>query len=299
MLFNVLSAHPELWSLYRESASIIERHFPVAMTAGSSDLVEYPDVDDDIAAAIAQSFAEAVGNMGSGHLLLTNGVSSFLRTPFGRRLMKVPVISDLRLSMIYSRIKRHPNRQEIRIVEKTPENSFRVQLLRQVFPDALFLFITRNPRSSIASIHAGWTESTEFRRFRFPADFGLTNYDSRWWCFGLVPKWESLNGSGVMEVCARQWVLYNEYCRRDLPTEDGRTLKVSYEDMVTDGAEVLRKIAKWADLDPSPFNRFGHSLPVVNTFTSPQATKWRRFEVEINKIEPLICDEARILGYEL
>jgi Sulfotransferase family len=229
MLFNVLSGHPDLWSLYRESGAVIERQFPVTMTPGCSDVVEADQVDDTAAEAIRQSFLDSVGNMGSRHFALSNAASTFLRTPLGRRVMNVPGISKLRLAPIFSRARHHAKVDTIRMVEKTPENSFRVQLIRRVFPDAMFVYITRDPRPSIASIYTGWTKSTEFRRFRFPPDFELNEYDAGWWSFGLLPGWEKLNGSTVMEVCARQWLLYNQYCRRDLELGNiARTLEVSY-----------------------------------------------------------------------
>lgn len=299
MLFNALSSHPDLWSLYRESDGIIERYFPVTMEPGASDVVEADDVSEEAAAAIRRDFVDLVGNMGSGHLVLSKGASAFLRTPIGRRAMKIPGISRLRLATIYSRARRQPKQNEIRMVEKTPENSFRVQLLKKAFPDAQFVYIVRDPRQSIASIYTGWTKSTEFRRFRFPESFHLRDHESGWWSFGLVPGWEDLNGATVMEVCAQQWVLYNRHCRRDLPPDGERTLQISYEDMVTDAPTVLRRIAEWSDLDPQPFERFDHSLPVVNTFSRPQKSKWLRLESELGSIAPLVREEAAALGYEL
>lgn len=299
MLFNAMSSHPALWSLYRESGPLIERYFPVSMTPGSSDVVEAADVDDQVASDLRRAFLQSVGNMGSSHLLISGGVSAFLRTPLGRRVMAIPGISRLRLATIFSRFRSARRMHEVRIVEKTPENCFRVQLLKRVFPDALFIYIVRDPRQSISSIHTGWVKSTEFRRFQFPATFDLRNFEARWWSFGLLPEWQRLNGASVMEVCARQWVLYNQYCRRDLPLSDtDRTLKVSYEEMVAHAPEVLHRVAEWADLDPAPFKRFSRSLPIVNTFTNPRDNKWRSLESELADVVTVVGEEAAQLGYE-
>jgi hypothetical protein len=299
MLFNAMSSHPALWSLYRESGSLIERFFPVAMISGSSDVVEGADVDDQVASDLRRVFVQSVGNMGSSHLLISGGVSAFLRTPLGRRAMTIPGISQLRLATIFSRARSTRKFGEIRIVEKTPENCFRVQLLERLFPDALFIYIVRDPRQSISSIHTGWVQSTEFRRFQFPPTFELRDFEARWWSFGLLPDWQQLNGASVMEVCARQWVLYNQYCRRDLPLGDtARTLKVTYEDMVADAPEVLQRVAEWADLDPAPFKRFTRSLPVVNTFSNPHGDKWRSLESELANVVTVVGEEAAQLGYD-
>lgn len=299
MLFNTLSGHPDLWSLYRESGALIENYFPVAMEPGASDVVTARDLNDEIVASLRHRYAESVGNMGSGHLALSSKASAFLRTRAGRWMMQIPVVSEFRLGALYSRVGRQHKPDAVRIVEKTPENCFRVQLLDRVFPDALFVFITRDPRQAIASIYRGWSQSREFRRFRFPAWFRLSDYEPKWWSFGLVPGWEQLNGGTLMEVCAKQWLLYNQHCRRDLPTDPTRVLIVTYEDAVVRPASALQKVAEWADLDPSPFERFERSLPVVNTYTDPRAEKWRNLEGQIRTVEPLIRDEARALGYQI
>jgi len=299
MLFNVLSGHPDLWSLYRESDLIIEKFFPVHMRPGCSDVVMGSQVSDECAQQIVDAFVASVGNMGSHHIAVSSAMSSFLRTATGRRLMQLPGISNLRLSMVFSRMGRQKDKTGITIVEKTPENCFRVPMLERVFPDGRYIFITRDPRQSIASIYTGWTQSEEFRRFNFPEDFSINGYDGSSWCFGLIPGWEALNGSELIEVCARQWVSYNHTCRASLPLNSPRCLTVSYEDLVKTPGEVMDTIAEWSGLDRAPFEKFRDSLPVVNTFTRPQDEKWRRLEAQINSVEPLIRDEASTLGYEL
>ena len=46
MIYQALSTHPDLWSLYRESQAVIGTYFPAEMTPGSSVLVRGDDVDD-------------------------------------------------------------------------------------------------------------------------------------------------------------------------------------------------------------------------------------------------------------
>jgi hypothetical protein len=183
------------------------------------------------------------------------------------------------------------------MVEKTPDNCFRIQMLLKVFPDARFVYVVRDPRGSIASIHKGWTEESRFQRFELPPDFTIKGYSGKSWCFGLPPGWESLDGSTVMEICAHQWRLYNEYCHRDFPADEQRVLQVRYEEMASDPGPVLRKLARWADLDPAPLERYGDKLPVVNTWSKPSSDKWRRVEEEIEEVLPLVAAESERLGY--
>lgn len=299
VLFNALSSHPDLWSLYAESGSIIDGHAPRAMARGVSDVVAVGDIPEETVVALRRAFGQAVGNAGTGQVALSRIVSQLLRTPAGRVATQVPFVSRLRLSMVYRRTGRQAGPSEVRMVEKTPLNCLRVPLMERLFPDARFVYLTRHPRPAVASIYTGWTQSAEFRRFPFPPWFALDDYAARWWCFGLLPGWEALNGSPLMEVCAHQWVVYNQYCRRDIPGDHRRAMRVTYEDLVTDPGAVLSAIARWADLDPAPFGRFSRSLPVTNTRTNPSDAKWRLLKPRIDAIDALVQEEAAALGYEL
>ena len=284
MLFQALSTHPELWSLYRESQGILNRHFPTAMVPGTSVLVTADEVDDARAAAIDQEFFDAVGNAEASLTLFGRGVP-------------VPLIARVRLSALLARLGKDQKVPPIRMVEKTPDNCFRIQMLLRVFPDAQFVHVVRDPRGSIASIHRGWTEESRFQRFPLPPGFAIEDYAGSSWCFGLPPGWEELDGSTVMEICAHQWRLYNEYCERDLPRDDSRVLQVRYEEMASDPGPVLRQVAAFADLDPQPLERYSEKLPVVNTWTKPSSDKWRRVETQIAQVLPLVAVESERLGY--
>lgn len=282
MIFQALSTHPDLWSLYRESQPILSRFFPVEMVPGSSALVRAEDVDDATAKAVEREFFDAVGN------------AEAVLGGLGRM---VPLIARVRLSKVLTKLGSHRKVPPIRIVEKTPDNCFRIQGLLRVFPDAQFLYVVRDPRGSIASIYRGWTQEARFQRYQLPPGFTIKEYDGGGWCFGLPPGWEDLDGCTVMEICAQQWRLYNEYCRRDLPSDPDRVLQVRYEALAGNPGPVLDQVAEWAGLDPGPIKRYSDKLPVVNTWTKPNSDKWRRIETELNDVLPLVSSEADRLGY--
>lgn len=284
MLFQALSAHPDLWSLYRESQVILDPHFPVAMVPGGSAFVSAESVSDATAGALEREFFDTVGNLeGAQHAIA--------------RLL--PLIMRNRLSERLRRVGRQRKRPPIRIVEKTPDNCFRIQMLLRVFPDAQYVFVVRDPRGSIASVFHGWRDESRFRRYPMPSGYSLEDYQGTDWCFGLIPEWEALNGSRLIEVCARQWVSYNEYCLRDLPKGSDRVLQVRYEELSVNPGPVLEDLARWADLDPAPLRRFKEKLPVVNTWSRPSEDKWRWAADELATVTPTILPMARQLGYEL
>jgi hypothetical protein len=252
------------------------------MVPGSSALVRAEDVDQATAKAIEREFFDEVGNAEA----VLGGV--------GRG---VPLIARVRLSKVLTRLGGHRKVAPIRIVEKTPDNCFRIQMLQRIFPDAQFIYVVRDPRGSIASIHRGWTQESRFQRFDLPPGFTINGYDGKGWCFGLPPGWEALDGCTVMEICAHQWRLYNEYCRRDLPTDPRSMLLVRYEALADNPGPVLKEVADWADLDPAPLMRYSEKLPVVNTWSKPSSDKWRRVEDELTEVLPLVAAESERLGY--
>ncbi len=183
------------------------------------------------------------------------------------------------------------------MVEKTPDNCFRIQMLLRVFPDAQFVYVVRDPRGSIASMYRGWTEEARFQRFELPPGFAIADYPGTHWCFGLIPGWEELEGATVMEICAHQWRLYNDYCGRDLPggSRPGahRPLR-GHGRRPGPGAGPTGRVGAPRS---GPLDRYSRKLPVVNTWTMPSADKWRKVERELSGVLPLVATESRRLGY--
>lgn len=284
MLFQALSAHPDLWSLYRESQPILDAHFPVVIEPGRSAYVSSSDVSNESAEQLEREFFDAVGNVEGGQQTLARFLPLIVRNRFSESLR---------------RMGRQRKRPPIRIVEKTPDNCFRIQMLLRVFPDARFVFVVRDPRGSIASVLHGWRDESRFRRYPLPAGYSLEGYQGTDWCFGLIPGWEELNGSRLIDVCARQWVSYNEYCLRDLPRSEDRILRVRYEELSANPGPVLDGLALWAELDPAPLRRFKEKLPVVNTWSRPSEDKWRWAADELATVTNAIVPMARQLGYDV
>jgi hypothetical protein len=283
MVFQALSAHPDLWSLYSESQAIVNPYYGVELAPGKSSFVGRDEVDDTTAIAIERDFFNSVGNLEGG----PQWISKML-----------PLIVRTRVSGTLRKLGQQKKVAPIRIVEKTPGNCYRIQLLDKVFPDAQFVFVVRDPRGSIASIYHGWREEPRFQAIDLPQGFTIPDYQGKW-CFGVPPEWPELNGRPLVEICAYQWVSYNEHCLRDLPEDPSRLMTVRYEELSSRPGPILRAIADWADLDHAPLRRFDEKLPVVNTWTKPSEDKWRRYEAEILSVTEQIAPMSQRLGYDL
>jgi hypothetical protein len=282
MLFQALSTHPELWSLYRESQEVIDKSMATALEARDSDELRPEDLRPGDAQALSRAFFDRVGNPEA-----VGAVSS-----------KLPLILRARLNKVLTWGQGGSKPAALRIIEKNPQNSFRLQVLERVFPDARFLFVTRDPAANLASLYRGWSEP-RFRTYRLPGSFAVADHRTRHWHFGRPPGWREMNGRSLIEICAFQWRAYNEACLRDTPGLIAPVLRVRYEELCRRPGEVLSEIATWAELDPRPLVRFAGGLPVVNTWSRPHADKWRSLAPQIHRVISDIEDVATRLGYPL
>lgn len=283
-LFGALSAHPDLWSRYRESNRILEGPFDPRVTGASSNALTEADLDDGSRDLLLRRFFQSVGN-----------------------LEKLPILRSLplrgrgrrRVSEAIAFITRPFKHPPIRIVEKSPKNTLRVRFMRELFPDARFLHLVRDPRGNIASLYRAWQTPERYKTYPLPPGFRIAGYPGDRWSFVLQPGWERLEGRTVVEICADQWRACNEACLRDLAEVDVAAVRrVRYEDLVAQPHETLQGIATWADLDPAPLDRFRAGLPVIQSTTKPDPEKWRALGEEIGSVMAQIQDVASALGYD-
>ena len=96
---------------------------------------------------------------------------------------------------------------EARFVEKTPENAFRVPYLLDLFPDAHFVAVWRNPCDVINSLIKGWRQPDgRFRSYFVPDELAIPGYaPTRQWCFALIEGWRDLRTSPIPEIAFAQW----------------------------------------------------------------------------------------------
>lgn len=284
LLLAALSSHPELWSLYKESNPILEGPFRPDLLQRDSNVLSAADLDAGMRRQLMKTFFESAGNLeslpfarfiplrGRGRQWYTSGIS-LLTKPF----------------------KRPP----IRLVEKSPKNTLRIPFVEELFPDARFVHLVREPRANIASLYGGWQDPTHHNVYPLPDGFRIQGYEGRHWCFVLEPGWRSLEGARLVDVCADQWRSCNDNSVRDLrhlPTD--RVIRVKHEDLLKDPVACLKRIAAWAGLDPRPFDRFSKGLPVIQPSTRPNQDARSRVDSEIDSVLPALATLREELGYE-
>lgn len=172
-----------------------------------------------------------------------------------------------------------PAQGRIRLLEKTPKNALRIPFLDRVFPNAVFVYLYRDPRQVLASMMEAW-ESGGFRTYpQLPGWTGLT------WSLLLTPGWRDLIGRPLPEVVGAQWETATRILLDDLERlAPARWCVARYEDLIADPGNEIARVCALIDFDWD--RSLPDDLPLArHTVSAPHAEKWRRREREI---EPLL-----------
>lgn len=266
---NCLALHSDLWHLAGESHEILEGPFDPVTGGYESNRVEASEVGDDLAQDLRGAFARRAINLNVG---TTDGPVRALRgNSLSRRVIDKVTTRWVGAASVRSRPR------EIRFLEKTPKNMLRVPMLARIFPDALYVHLTRNAPGNIDSLIEGWRAADHFgpvTRQRFARSgypiarqLALQDYTSKWWKFALVPGWRDLRGKSLADVAAWQYFQCNRIALDDLASIDpARVRRVRHEDFVHAPVNTIRDLFEWAELDPSPIaERYAADSPPVNS----------------------------------
>jgi hypothetical protein len=139
----------------------------------------------------------------------------------------------------------------------------RVRFLHEVFPQAFFIEVTRDPRATASSLLEvpfwdGWRGPPSWRRGPLPDDLATIWRQER----------ESFVALAAIECVIVQRAV--DECRSTLPS--GQFHRVSYSDLCTETVEVFRKATAFCSLDWSA--RFEKSIR-RKRFVD-QSDKWRK-----------------------
>ena len=245
MLFEALAQSPDLATIGDESHHLIEGidGLSPAVRDWSSNRLLAEDADQATARALARRFAE--------------------RARYRDGSLPDPA-------------------RPFRLLEKTPKNALRVPFLAEVFGNAKFVYLYRDPRQTLSSMLDAW------RSGRFRTYPGLPDWPGPPWSLLLTPGWRDWRGLELAGIVARQWMTTVEILIGDLqrlPPE--RWCVASYDRLVADADGEIRRLCRFLgvrwdrDVDGSlPLSRY--------TLTPPDPEKWRRNAAELESILPLV-----------
>jgi len=188
------------------------------------------------------------------------------------------VVAELRerfRGAMFDRQGRAPSGTHVRLLEKTPKNALRIPFLANVFPDAMFVYLYRDPRQVLASMMEAW-ESGGFRTYpNLPGWSGLP------WSLLLVPGWRELVGKPLPEIVAAQWETTTRILLDDLESlVPERWCVARYDALVDDPNREIARVC--AAVGFGWDQTLDARLPLANhTVSAPRADKWRQREADI------------------
>jgi Sulfotransferase family/Aspartyl/Asparaginyl beta-hydroxylase len=173
----------------------------------------------------------------------------------------------------------------VRLLEKTPKNALRVPFLLEVFPDAQFVFLQREPRTNLSSMMQAWRANGWVTYRQLPGWPGA-------WSLLLPPGYERLQGKPLEEIVAFQWRIANETILDDLESVPrDRWTSVRYEDLVADPRAAIEKLLAFTGLamDARLADYLAKPLPPSrHTQSAPDPEKWQQNEKEIERVMPQV-----------
>ena len=187
-----------------------------------------------------------------------------------------------------------------RLLEKTPKNALRVSFLEKIFPDALYIYLYRNPRENISSIIDGWHSKRFVMYPNLPGREGKPM-----WSYLLPDGWENYHNSSIAEIAAFQWQQSNETIVNELSKMNSdRWLAISYQQLIEETHVTLTRLGKFCQLQKADefVEKNPQALSISRyTLTKPEVNKWHKnahlisglipeLESSVSKIQTLTGD---------
>lgn len=172
---------------------------------------------------------------------------------------------------------------DVRFLEKTPKNTLRIPFIEKIFPDALYIYLYRNPRENIGSIIDAWKAGTWITYPRLPGW-------NKPWSLLLPPGWQHMRGKDLHEIAAFQWNSANRFILEDLSEiPPHRWIMVNYADLIAKPSDVIEGLCSFCNVefDDDVKYRISGSLPLsCYTLDPPAPDKWRKYDKIITAVLP-------------
>ena len=255
LLFETLSKSTDFWTIGGESHRVFEsiKRFSPLTAFCDSNALTADDATPEIVEHIRRLFFQQ------------------LRDTSGRAIQNMP----------------NPMNVFPRMLEKTPKNALRASLINEIFPDALFIYLYRNPRENISSMMDAW-ESGRF--VTYPSLQGR----NRPWSLLLPPDWQSYHDASLEQITAFQWRAANNGILNELNKLDSdRWIAVSHGQQVHSASVTVQRICDFCDVSADAIlESLTKGKPKLSryTVTPPAEGKWRKRSVALGRIMPDLKD---------
>jgi sulfotransferase family protein len=132
----------------------------------------------------------------------------------------------------------------VRALQMAHENTLRVPFLAGAFPDSVFVYVHRDARQNVNSIHEAWQLPQEAE---IPF---LPGWRRGGWRFILPEGWHDYGESSLIDIAAFQWSASNGRALDDLEFLDrNRWINVDYSELVASARSVVDRVFDLAGLE--------------------------------------------------
>jgi uncharacterized protein (TIGR03032 family) len=132
----------------------------------------------------------------------------------------------------------------IRWADAAPRNALRVPFLHAIAPDAIFVFIYRQPRESLPAMLEAWRSG---RWVSYPE---LPDWPGLPWSLPLVPDWRELADMELSQIVTEQWLRIAGTLLDDLEAlPPGSWCVTDFSTLRNDPAREVERICEFVGLD--------------------------------------------------
>ena len=197
--------------------------------------------------------------------------------------------------------------QKNRFVDKNNQNSLSIPFLNRLFPDAVFVYVKRNPGDNINSLIEGWKKTDLFGTWSkdLPQKVSIENGTYRRWCFFLPEGWQQYTESKIEEVCAFQYRSVNYAILKDLSEiPESRQVHIKYENILQNPVGTFQAAFEKTGLAfDSEMQHHCNSVlsNPYNAFFEIKIDKWKSgiHAERVENVLDTVSDVAKKLGYSV
>lgn len=189
-------------------------------------------------------------------------------------------------------------RRDLRLVDKSVHFGLWLDAVNKVFPDALYIHITRNGRDCVRSMMNGWLDPDRFNTYLLPEN--LRTGGNRYWCFPMPARWQTYLELPLAERVAHQWVDIQTSIINglDAARQENRYLQIRLEDLVGAPANNIRRISDYIELPwTGYFVNVAANIPVINASKNSYLTGTEYSARQISASIDIIRNTQIELGY--
>ncbi|MDA9913165.1 sulfotransferase [Candidatus Nanopelagicales bacterium] len=174
-----------------------------------------------------------------------------------------------------------PGQEERRVfIDKDTRHVYRLPLLLAMFPQAKFIWITRDSAEVVDSLVRAWQHPRFFFSYQLPEPLDINGYTtpehpwtSHWWNVSLPPSWRDYTGADLRTVCSGQvqsaLAHVEEY--RSRLNRNGSLVTTTYADVVADPRAELERIGAFIGLSAEGVAKAAAPAPQLVSIRTPNS----------------------------